>query len=42
MGIAKKDLGVIEHILDYCIEIEQTVARFGGTFESFKADKIFQ
>jgi hypothetical protein len=36
MDKVKKDLSIIEHILAYCIEIEQTVARFGSTFENFE------
>lgn len=42
MDKAKKDLSIIEHILAYCTEIEQTVARFGDTFESFEKDKIYR
>lgn len=38
----KKDLNIIKHILDYCNEIEQTIVRFGATFDSFKADKIYR
>ena len=41
MDKAKKDLSIIEHILTYCGEIEQTVIRFGNTFESFETDKIY-
>ncbi len=42
MDKAKKDLSIIEHILVYCAEIEQTVARFGDNFESFETDKIYR
>ena len=42
MDKVKKDLSIIEHILAYCAEIEQTVTRFGGTFESFETDKIYR
>lgn len=42
MDKAKKDLSIIEHILAYCTEIEQTVTRFGDTFESFEMDKIYR
>lgn len=42
MDKAEKDLGIIEHILAYCTEIEQTVTRFGDTFESFETDKIYR
>lgn len=42
MDKVKKDLSIIEHILAYCGEIEQTVTRFGGTFENFETDKIYR
>ena len=42
MDKAKKDLSIIEHIFAYCTEIEQTVTRFGDTFESFETDKIYR
>lgn len=42
MDRAKRDLDSISHILDYCIEIEQTVSRFGNTFEIFNSDKIYR
>ena len=42
MDKIKKDLSIIEHILAYCGEIEQTVTRFGNTFESFEADQIYR
>jgi len=42
MDKTKKDLSIIEHILAYCVEIEQTIARFGGTFEIFETDKIYR
>jgi len=42
MDKAKRDLSIISHILAYCIEIEQTAAHFGNTFESFDSDKIYR
>lgn len=42
MDKVNKNMSIIKHILDYCIEIEQTVARFGNAFENFSADKIYR
>ena len=42
MDKAKKDLNIISYIFAYCIEIEQTVQRFGNTYESFASDKIYR
>jgi uncharacterized protein with HEPN domain len=39
---AKKNASIVSHILEYCIEIEQTVARFGNDFETFRHDKIYR
>ena len=36
------DLQRIEHIRDYCIEIEKTVIRCGKSFEVFDKDADFQ
>lgn len=32
----------MSHIVEYCIEIEQTVMRFGNDFEAFQKDKIYR
>jgi uncharacterized protein with HEPN domain len=42
MDKPNKDFRIIERILAYCAEIEQTVAHFGDTFEIFETDKIFR
>jgi len=39
---AKRDLGIISRILLYCTEIDQTVARFGNSYENFNSDKIYR
>lgn len=36
------DLQRIEHIRDYCIEIEKTIARYGKSFEIFTTDTDYQ
>lgn len=36
------DLQRLEHIRDYCIDIEHTVARCGNSFETFRADLDYQ
>ena len=32
------DLQRIQHIRDYCIEIEKTILRYGNSFEIFDSD----
>ena len=36
------DLQRIQHIRDYCIEIEKTISRYGNSFEIFDADADYQ
>ena len=36
------DLQRIEHIRDYCTEIDKTISRYGRSFEVFKADSDYQ
>ena len=36
------DLQRIEHIRDYCIAIEQTIARYGKSFAIFDSDPDYQ
>ena len=36
------DLQRIEHIKDYCVEIVQTIVRYGNSFDIFSADLDFQ
>ena len=38
----RPDLQRLEHIRDYCSEIEQTISRFGDSFEVFDMDADFQ
>ena len=36
------DLQRIEHILEYCVAIEQTICRYGRSFPVFEADPDYQ
>ena len=36
------DLQRIQHIYDYCSEIEKTISRYGHSFEIFEADVDYQ
>ena len=36
-----RDLQRLEHICDYCRNIEETVVRFGDDFESFHSDRAY-
>ena len=36
-----RDLQRIEHILEYCESIEESVARFGNDYDSFHDDKAY-
>lgn len=37
-----KDAVILEHIIDYCDDIANTVERFNGTKEMLEADRIFR
>lgn len=37
-----KDIGILEHIISYCDQIEQTVNRFGDDYETFVGDRIYR
>lgn len=36
------DLQRIEHIRDYCVEVENTIVRYGNSFETFCQDRDYQ
>lgn len=38
MTMQTRDLQILEHILQYCIKIENTISRFGMDFNVFIAD----
>ena len=37
-----RDISILEHIVSYCEQIEQTVARFGNDYETFVNDAIYR
>ena len=37
-----KDIQILQHILKYCCQIEETINRFGQTFEAFETDSDYQ
>ena len=42
MQISERDRSVLEHIANYCDEIEEFVARFGDDCEIFSQDKAYK
>ena len=42
MHISDRDRSIIRRILEYCGEIDETVLRFGDSYEVFADDKIFR
>lgn len=37
-----REYDILEHILQYCHEINETVARFGDSYEAFKQDRDYK
>lgn len=42
MPTSERDRSILEHIISYCRDIEDTVERFGNSFEVFSSDKIYR
>lgn len=42
MRISERDRSILEHIISYCRDIEDTVLRFGDSYELFAADKAYR
>ncbi len=42
MNYLNKDITIIKRIIDYCEQIENTVNRFGKSFEIFENDFVYQ
>ena len=38
----ERDLSILEHMLAYCKDIEETVQRFGNSYEAFSVDKAYR
>ena len=37
-----RDHSILEHIISYCDQIEQTIDRFGNDYAVFQADPIYR
>lgn len=42
MSIRNRNIDIIDHILNYCYQIDEIRQRFGNNFDNFQADKIYQ
>ena len=42
MKLPDRNISILEHIVDYCGQIEQTVLRFGNEYDIFAADPIYR
>lgn len=42
MSIKNRNIDIIDHILNYCCQIDETRQRFGNNFDNFQPDKIYQ
>ena len=42
MKLPERNINVLEHIVTYCEQIEQTIARFGNSYEIFASDPIYR
>ena len=38
----ERDISILEHIVSYCEQIEQTVVRFGDDYDVFTQDAIYR
>lgn len=42
MWLTDRDGSILEHIIDYCNDIESDVMRFGDSIDAFKNDKSYR
>lgn len=42
MQSGERDASILEHIIQYCEEIEATAIRFGNSYEAFSADSAYR
>lgn len=42
MALLERDAAILTHMLAYCDDIQETVARFGDSIEAFRADKAYR
>ena len=37
-----RNISILEHIVNYCDQIEETIQRFGNSYATFATDKIYR
>lgn len=37
-----RNISILEHIVNYCDQIEETVRRFGESYDAFSRDTIYR
>ena len=42
MSLETRDGQILEHIVDYCEQIQATVQRFGDSYDTYQSDFIFR
>ncbi len=42
MEMSERDKSILEHIVSYCVDIEEAVTRFGDSYAAFSADKEYR
>jgi uncharacterized protein with HEPN domain len=42
MGDRQRDLDILQKIVDYCNQLDETKARFGNTLEALESDTIYK
>ncbi len=42
METSERDRSILQHIISYCEDIEEAVARFGNSLEAFSDDKAYR
>ncbi len=41
MSGSERDLSILQHILSYCVQIDETVERFGADSDLFVRDTVY-
>ena len=42
MKLLDRNIRILEHIIDYCDQIEETIQRFGNSYDIFSSDAIYR
>jgi len=42
MSNKERDIYILKKIIKYCVEADETIQRFGNSFESLKSDNIYK